>query len=124
LATIVAHLPCCGPLLLAALGGATASAGWLAALAPLRPYLLGLALLQVVGLFVWAAIAPRPTCCEEHAAGEGRRRYRLAWVTLAVVLGIQALGVWLDARAHGHSDLKDALHLAGNGELGHDRHDH
>ncbi|MBX3097141.1 MAG: hypothetical protein KF812_09785 [Fimbriimonadaceae bacterium] len=109
--TILAHIPCCGPVVLAALSGTSASAGWLQPLAPFRPWLLGLAIGQVVALFAWAAWAKRPTCCEQHAQDEGNRRFRLAWLTLAIVLSIQIAGVWIDMSHHRHADLGSALHL-------------
>lgn len=109
--TVLAHIPCCGPVVLAALSGTSASAGWIAPLAPLRPWLLGLAVIQVIGLFAWAKWGRRPTCCEDHAAIEGQKRYRLAWITLAIVLVIQVGGVWLDMSAHDHADVFSALHL-------------
>lgn len=107
LTAVLAHVPCCGPAVLAAFGATTVSAGWLAWLEPFRPWLIALSAIQVLWLFGWARWGRRPDCCKHHISKARSMRYRTAWVTLAFVVGVNALGCWVDlahsADHHGHA---------------------
>lgn len=100
LSTILAHVPCCGPLILASIGGTSASLGWLSSLEPMRPYLAALAFVQVAALFAWARWGRRPDCCAEHLESARRRRYRIAWFTLALVALANTAGFIAELAVH------------------------
>jgi hypothetical protein len=111
LVALLAHVPCCGPVVLAAVGGTSVSAGWLSWLEPARPFLVALACVQVLALFAWARWGRQPDCCEKHLTSARRRRYRIAWLTLVFVLVVNAAGFWVDRAVHNvGSEHHHALH--------------
>lgn len=101
--TLLAHIPCCGPTIAAALGAGSAGAGWLHSLEAYRPYILAFAFVQLaVGFYL--AYRPVRAChqcasCAADASGltdtgaaeaqhhEALRRNRIIamWVVAAVV---------------------------------------
>ena len=102
---LIAHIPCCGPAVLLALGGTSASAGWWAPLHEYRPYLIALSLAQL-GLGFWLAYRQPKTVCPVHGENcqdeRKKRRIRIAtiWAVAAVVLSI---AVWPEPEGHDHA---------------------
>lgn len=92
-AAVLASSCCIGPMVLAVLGAG--SFGFATALAPYRPYFLGLTFLLLAGAFytVYRKPANAEACCAEEAAcavGGQRRNKTVLWVVTALVLGAAA----------------------------------
>ncbi len=103
LAALAASACCWIPALLGA--GAAGSLGISAALAPWRPYLLGLTGLFLVGGFWMVYRKPKGECCDsggcETEAGARRRKVNIGvmWTVAAFALAMAAYPHWLAARA-------------------------
>ena len=96
--TLLAHLPCCGPVLLVALGGASAGAGWLGALEKYRFWFIGASLVQLAIGFTIAY--RRPHKCDKCADGEkdqvARFEIGLMWTVAALVAILTVTGFVID----------------------------
>lgn len=99
---VLGHVPCCGPVLLAALTAGTNGISWLHQLEPYQPYLVAFSWLQVGALFGWAKWGPRRHCCTEHECQDGRNQYRTAWITLGLVSVLTIVGMSLPRHTHAH----------------------
>lgn len=100
----LAHIPCCGLSLFAAIGGAGAtSLGWLEALEPYRPLFLALGVAQLVWMFAHAARTKAGPCdhaCNHNHANDRTLRFRNAYATLGVMALIWAGGLLFEAQHH------------------------
>ncbi len=105
LTALVAHIPCCGPTVLLALGGTTAGAGWLEPLHEFRPWLLAFSFAQLAIGF-WLAYRQPKAICPVHGVHcddeKRRRKVRIGtmWIVAAIVLSI---AVWPEPVDHDHA---------------------
>lgn len=86
-AALAASACCIGPLVIALVG--IGSAGAALAVAPYRPYLLGLAVLLLAGAFYVTYRRTRPACEPEGSCAlpaASRRNRILLWISAALVL--------------------------------------
>jgi hypothetical protein len=107
--TLVAHIPCCLPTLLLAIGGAASSAlasrlAWVHAFDAYRPFFFGLSLITL-GIAFWAAYRPVDHCaCEEHNAHDHKveRRIKIGtvWGILCLVILINLAAIRFDPDSH------------------------
>ncbi len=96
IAAVLAHLPCCGPTLLLAIGGASTGLGWLHWLEPWRPLFLTFSFVQLAVGF-WLVYRPNPhvhsdggTCEHDHSHIIKWERVIL-WAVAAMVIAIALL---------------------------------
>ncbi len=111
---LIAHIPCCGPAVLLALGGTSATAGWLEPLHEYRPYLIALSLIQL-SLGFWLAYRQPKKVCPVHGENcqdeRKKRSIRIAtiWVVAAVVVSI---AVWPEPDDHDHAGHNHSVQTA------------
>lgn len=98
---MLAHLPCCGPVVLVAIGGASTGAGWLGGLEKFRYWFLGASLLQLAVGFYMAYRRPHrcKECAHEQPDTVKRFETRLMWVVAAFVLAVTIVGFAIDPHA-------------------------
>lgn len=104
-AALLAHVPCCGPTVLLAFGGASAGAGVLHWLEPYRPWLLGFSFLTL-GIGFWLAYRKPHAChcsatCDTDAHAKRRVRIGATWVVAALV-GAVTVAQLLQPHTHHH----------------------
>jgi len=101
---LLAHIPCCGPTVLLALGGGTAGAGWLEPLHDYRAWLLAASFLQLAVGF-WLAYRQPKVVCPVHGTHcddeKKKRRVRIGtmWVVAGIVISI---ALWPQPHDHDH----------------------
>lgn len=104
LLALLAHVPCCGPTVLIALGGVSAGAGWLHSLEAYRWWFMGLSVLSL-GYGFWSAYRKPHVChdcgqcgSEDHA----QRRVRIGsmWFVAALVVTLTVVGILNSGHVH------------------------
>jgi hypothetical protein len=130
--SVLAHLPCCMPGILAAGSGAATSGvaalGWLETF---RPALLALSAGLIIWSF-WCAYRPQPSCsCADHSQADHRQERTIKVVSAWAALGIFVLGLIVgqtmeatQSGAHDHKQEAGHTHEVGHAHAPGEIHAH
>lgn len=105
LLALLAHVPCCGPTALFALGGLSGGAGWAEHLEPYRGLFLAMSAMSL-GVGFWGAYKKPHVChdcgtCTSEAHAKRKAGIGAMWFVAALVVGITIVG-FVNEAGHVH----------------------